>query len=264
MSSSYFYKGYITSPHPNNVRFTFPNGRELWANAATLAAASPYFKSLLESGFREGTTVFEERTESTSAEVNSIDFDDSDDEGLQPLEEALGRTPAASSSPAVDTCTHPIHHVKITQSSYITYLAVLCWISTGYIDWAPLSSSFSDTTTRANAISTTQKLNSLPIPSSPKSIYRLAHFLELTELKKLALQAIKAQLTVENIMDELFSETSRTFDDVTDLLVEFVREHRKELSLKSDPKWREMADRVVGLQWGGRVAWKLVAAMGDS
>ncbi|KAJ3486470.1 hypothetical protein NLI96_g4230 [Meripilus lineatus] len=42
-------------------------------------------------------------------------------------------------------------------------------------------------------------------PCSPKSMYRLAHQLQLTDLKKLAFEDIESKLSAQNIFNELFS-----------------------------------------------------------
>lgn len=64
-----------------------------------------------------------------------------------------------------------------------------------------------------------------PLPPSPKSVFRLAHFLQLEELKALALESIRTQLTVENAVVELVSDVSRCYEDAQRVVIDFVVEH---------------------------------------
>ncbi|KAK4700288.1 hypothetical protein P7C70_g5963, partial [Phenoliferia sp. Uapishka_3] len=242
-------QGLLTSPHHNNVCLSFPRdgGRELWANAEFLADTCPYFKTLLQSGFSENQG---SRPPKLTVKRTPLEFNDSDDD------EALAK-PVATSSPGC-TCASSHHMIEITQSSYVTYRAILCWIYTSFIEWAPLSSSFSDDGQRSKARLATlvQKRPKLPTPASPKSVYRLSHFLELKELQKLALQAFKSQLSVDNVMEELFSETSGTYSEVMELLIEFVIANREGIRKKMN--WDEISDRLGELPWGGKIAFKLM------
>lgn len=62
----------------------------------------------------------------------------------------------------------------------------------------------------------------LPLFASPKSVFRLAHYLEIEELKALALDSIRTQLTVENAAVELVSDVSRCYQDVQKVVLDFV------------------------------------------
>ncbi|KAK4703084.1 hypothetical protein P7C70_g3131, partial [Phenoliferia sp. Uapishka_3] len=240
--------GFMKSPHHSNVCFIFPrDGRQLWGNAETLASASPYLKLLLQSGFDEGQEQTEAPAPKGTGKRLQLPFDDSDDE------EAL---PALKESLVSSACTYPRRAVEITQASYVTYMAVLCWICTDFIDWAPLSSTFSDPTGRAKALAVRkQREPNLPAPASPKSVYRLAHLLELPKLTQLALDAITSQLTVDNIIQELFSETSGDFEDVRELLVSFAINNR--VNLRTKATWGDIEGRFDEMPWAGKIALRL-------
>lgn len=128
----------LANPHDICLFFPRHNGR-LWTRSDVLAGLSPYFKTLLSSGFADSVTVPAKRarTESQAPSVVSAgekDFDDSDDEtdGVY-----FRRNPVKKSEEDV-----VIEHKKvtITGTAFSTYRAVLAYIRTGYIAFAPLSS----------------------------------------------------------------------------------------------------------------------------
>ncbi|KAL8278176.1 hypothetical protein RQP46_009349 [Phenoliferia psychrophenolica] len=245
----------LGSPFVNSVQFVFPRdgGRELWSNADILSDASPYFKALLESGFSESRSSITHPS-SGAIERSALDFEDSDDD------EAFA-TPPSDAPASAHSSTFPHHRIEITKASFITYQAVLCWIYTDHLSWAPLASSFAATATgRSDAIQrAVEKRPKVPYPASPKSVYRLAHLLEIPALQKLALAELKSQLTVANAAAELFSETSWRYDDVFQVVLEFTTSQSDEL--KTSEPWTKMLEQVDELPWGGRVALKLALAL---
>lgn len=64
-----------------------------------------------------------------------------------------------------------------------------------------------------------------PPPVSPKSVFRLAHLLDLPALQALALAAFRARLTVGNVAAQLFSSTADLHDDVRAAAAEFAAAH---------------------------------------
>ncbi|KAL8277521.1 hypothetical protein RQP46_010076 [Phenoliferia psychrophenolica] len=60
---------------------------------------------------------------------------------------------------------------------------------------------------------------------SPKSVYRLAHYLDLVELQDLALDVIESELTVENILEELLGETAREYEEIREVEMRFALEY---------------------------------------
>ncbi|GAA5954325.1 hypothetical protein JCM10213_009176 [Rhodosporidiobolus nylandii] len=212
-----------------DVRLSFPRQkRELWTSSAVLSQ-SPYFATLLSSGFFEDAG--EEAASSTPA-ADAAPFDDSDDE-------TDGHLPKP---PAVPASSLPPHKtISITEASYSTYLAVVCWMQCGHISFAPLASSFRTSTTSLSEAAQNRKAAIFPpssdssspfpppTPVSPKSAYRLAHLLELPTLAALSLANFRSQLTPQNVACELFSDVSACYDEVCDAALDFTLKNLKEV-----------------------------------
>ncbi|KAL0960934.1 hypothetical protein HGRIS_005939 [Hohenbuehelia grisea] len=149
--------------------------------------------------------------------------------------------------------------VVVKDVAYTTYRAVLYYLYTDTIVFAPLSSSFlSSTRESAGTPSSsppsvaasaaqgsiavggkpTQNVHTaasrkewiadwmrsnpgLPTPCSAKAAYRLADRLDLRELKERASQHILKSLTVENIAYEVFCPFAAAFDDIRKVQVNF-------------------------------------------
>jgi len=110
------------------------------------------------------------------------------------------------------------------------------YLQTGHVWFAPLTSSFSHlplearSKARLDAISAQHKLEpKLPPPASPKSVYKLAHYLSLPSLQSLALQDISRQLSIENVFIELFDGLPSVYDEVRKVMVEYAVKHKKEV-----------------------------------
>ncbi|KAI5480476.1 hypothetical protein MNV49_000629 [Pseudohyphozyma bogoriensis] len=150
---------------------------------------------------------------------------------------------ASSKSEKVDdspsSCDAPYHEIAVTDTAYTTYRAVLCWIHSSHIDFARLSSSFrqppssTNTTSNETRLETIQSLSRrqpfLPLAASPKSVYRLAHFLSLPRLMELALASIKSQLTPQTVAYELFSTTSEGYEEVREVCLAYAAKHWSEV-----------------------------------
>ena len=240
MIADVFLSDCITTSTPSNVKFSFPHNRSLFGNVDSLSKASPYYKTLFESGFAEGSlSTLEQGAAKSNRRVVEREFDDSDDEAEEdimpeatPIPSTASDTPAAATVPSSDTLTKPdpsFRLVNIDAAAYTTYHAVLCYLQTGHITFAPLRSSFRlqpDSTTLRNAkIAELHFDHSHPLPASPKSVYRLAHFLELCKLADLALVNIKSQLTPENIAFEVFGDGVVPYDDLSDLLLDYAAQN---------------------------------------
>jgi hypothetical protein len=155
-----------------------------------------------------------------------IDDDDSDGEtdGML-VEKASHPTP-----------TFPFHDVRITSAAYTTYRSVLVWIYSGHISFAPLTSTLKnkkvETEEGHNQLeSSAIQRPDLPASPSPKSVYRLAHYLGLDDLRKLALDSIASQITVNNVAQELFGDVGRTYEEVQTNEMDFAVKHWKEVKV---------------------------------
>ena len=219
---------YNSTPSSNNVRFAFPSsGLSLYGHVELLSKASPYYKTLFESGFAEGSPSTSEQGASKSNRRKvEREFEDSDDE----TDETIHTSRAdAALVPAPADSDAGFRLVNIDAAAFTTYRAVLCWMQAGHIDFAPLRSSFRlhpDSTALRNAkITSSSHDSSHPLPASPKSVYRLAHYLELPKLADLALANIKSQLTKENVAFEVFEDVASIYDEVGKLEVAYAVEH---------------------------------------
>lgn len=164
-----------------------------------------------------------------------------------------------------ETSTPPKLTVVVKDVAYSTYLALLYYLYTDTIVFAPLSSSFisknqtpgtpvltasqpSPSETQGNT--STQKRNTYqysttsrhewieewkknnperPAPCSAKAAYRLADRFDLADLKERASQHIIKSLTVENIAYEVFSAFAAAFVDIRKVQVEFFLKHWKDI-----------------------------------
>lgn len=107
-----------------------------------------------------------------------------------------------------------VHEFKPTSGSYKTYRSVLMWVYSSQIRFAPLDSSVRySTTSDAKLLQKTKSIQSDKF-SSPKSVYRLAHYLQLSELSKIALESIESQIEFENVAYELYSDLSKNYEEV--------------------------------------------------
>ncbi|BGP17801.1 hypothetical protein JCM10213_001698 [Rhodosporidiobolus nylandii] len=223
---------------PNDVRLFFPsfgtNGAELWTSSELLRSISPYYANLFSSDFVEATTRHNKRPrlsgpvscattpaeagqESSAASatpsLRSRDIEDSDDE----LDGFLVQS--TPSSLALDTTESDLSYreVRVSETCYSTYRAVLLWALSGHITFSPLSSAPSPSSKATSSAALQAHLTTdpqLPLPVSPKSVYRLCHLLEISDLRALALSNFASQLTAANVAAELFSDTAIAYDEV--------------------------------------------------
>ncbi|KAJ8593818.1 hypothetical protein M405DRAFT_785433 [Rhizopogon salebrosus TDB-379] len=185
--------------------------------------------------------------------------------------------------------------VVIRDVAYATYRAVLYYIYTDVIVFAPISSSFSSTaqksrmptgvltaqapsdsqsnlvdgpkastsaetpTSRREWIRKWQQAHpERPSPCSAKAVYRLADKLGLLDLKERAYQHIQKSLAVENIPYEVFSPFSATFSDVRKVQVNYFLEHWGDI--RSSEAMRNVWQQIrIGRHPGFEEVWPLIA-----
>lgn len=215
----------LTSAHPNDVQFNFPDRRSLWANSTILKARSPYFEQLLSSSFSESSkSLNSTSTQNPSQDEVQIDFDDSDAE-VEPSSSSVKLIPPKNED---SDCRVQFHQVPVSSGSYETYHSLLCWLYTGHIDFAHLKSNFIYQSFPPKNLQSrhlylrefTEKHPGLPLAVSTKSIYRLAHFLELPELEELALKQFEKQLDNNNVAFELWGETAEKYEKIRDVCLD--------------------------------------------
>lgn len=193
-----------------------------------LSSISPYLKTMLASEYAEGSSR-RNRPRSVADVVegggaNNDGGDDSDDEADAHL---LSTRPPSLSSEGLGDLT--FRQMTIKAARYSTWRAVLLYLTTGYIDFAPLLSSGarSDQLYHDHA----KEEPDLPLPVSPKSVYRLAHLLELPDLEQLAFTAFVSSLTVSGgtamrSLSRIISESCLFSTPFTNPLVRYVAQRQ--------------------------------------
>lgn len=156
------------------MRFTFPaTNTEIWESSAFLKRQSPYFANLLTSEFAEGTPTASSKKRkvaeegSTRVEKPTADspFDDSDGEADQ----------ASAQVRDEPSCELPVYEITITSAAFSTYRAALCYLRTGYINFAPLSSTApgpslsNDASVKKSILSAVLPLNKQPAGTAAAS-----------------------------------------------------------------------------------------------
>ncbi|GAA5895026.1 hypothetical protein JCM5296_000940 [Sporobolomyces johnsonii] len=254
----------ILDRSPNNVCFKFPRtSRYLWANEDNLRKLSAYYDSLLSSEFAEGST--SSQAVPSSSLLAEYTYEDSD---IEADELELGRKLKSKTEQEqgqnAELDGAPFKMVTVVDTAYTTYFAVLVWVATGYIRFAPLRSKFrsdnmwgfaslcskfmsgdtGDDQARAVELKKVFSRSSpqLPLPTSPKSVYRLAHLLELPQLLQLALNNFKSQLRPANVAYELYSDVACAYEAIRDAALDFAVTNWKEVSKAAGT--REMERRA--------------------
>ncbi|GAA6007065.1 uncharacterized protein JCM10292_003447 [Rhodotorula paludigena] len=259
------------SPIPHNVRLFFPNagskGAEIWTTAHLLSFSSPYLKDLLSSDFAESVTPSSKKRQRRSAAPEqdvklqgqpSKDYHDSDDE-LDDL--FLDNFPRPLFTLEL-VPEHSFRQITITSTAYTTYFATIRWLETGSIAFGDLTSKCrpqdpSAAHTRDECLreellghnksegsqDCTKEPHSTPwCPVSPKSVYRLAHLLQLDHLQQVCLTYISQNITHHAAARELFDNASVLYDAWREVLLDYVVEHWDDVTATST--WQEMDVRI--------------------
>ncbi|GAA5848218.1 hypothetical protein JCM9279_000982 [Rhodotorula babjevae] len=237
------------TPFPHDVRIFFPkvgqHGAELWTTSALLSSSSQYLKRILEADASDsvatGTKRQRQSTQRRQADgAPDKDFADSDDETDEALELSL-----------FDPVGEPdisYRQITVKCAAHTTYRAVLRYFETGYIRFAPLSSSCrpaiaNAALTRAECVvSMRQAEPALPVPASSKSTYSLAQLLECKPLQQTCLVALLEQLRPYNAAAELFGDMALTWPDWRKLVVAYVVKHWDDVV--ETPTWKEAQTRI--------------------
>ncbi|BGP24411.1 hypothetical protein Rt10032_c03g1470 [Rhodotorula toruloides] len=236
--------------------------RRIWASSTILAQVSPWWAEHVQtSGFRE-ESLTHAPTPAERSEWHDSDCSDAEHEAESSCLPQLD-SPFATPPPSPPTRTHDLppfrRIVPIHGTSYRTYRAFLGWVFTGQVQLAPLTSSFRYPSIAAGPtpISATssyrQHAASLaafsrlyphrPTPVSPKSLYRLAHFLEIPTLQRLCIDALKDTLTSANVAYELFSDPlAEVYQEVFELELELAQEGWDEV--KQSQAMRDVTERM--------------------
>ncbi|GAA6010182.1 hypothetical protein JCM10207_005655 [Rhodosporidiobolus poonsookiae] len=210
-------------PNPHDVCLVFPrstgNDLRLYTSRGLLSRSSPYFADMFSSDFSEAKPSRPAKRPRPAADEE--DMDDSDDE-------TDDHYAAKASSSSTDDVPVGYHIVSVAEACYSTYNALLTFLATGFLQFAPLRSTVLPLNPNAADARQDALLKmgegraDLPMPPSPKSIYRLADRLQLDELRSIALDQIKSSLVVDTAALELANPTALRYDEVSQVVVEFV------------------------------------------
>ncbi|BGP40876.1 hypothetical protein JCM10449v2_004841 [Rhodotorula kratochvilovae] len=239
----------------NNVRLLFPkvgdSGAELWTTAELLSSSSPYLEELLTSEFSEGVQLGVKRSRTSPAPVTHMidsnapkNFEDSDDE----TDGTVSTADPPELHAVQDGTELTYRQITVTQAAYATWRAVLRYLETGFIRFAPLSSASqpndpSAILTRDEYITTVRKYEpALPAPVSPKSTYRLAHLLQLEHLQQLCLAQLAATLTAHSAAHELFDDAAVCYEDWRKVMLTYVVKTWD--SVSHSASWKETMERI--------------------
>ncbi|POW08197.1 hypothetical protein PSHT_09660 [Puccinia striiformis] len=143
-----------------------------------------------------------------------------------------------------------IHRVTITSTPYTTYRALLLYIYSNSIAWAPLRSNWMVHKQRMESkgrspgkragfvrehavkFSLAMEMDELQ-PTSPKSMFVLADMLQLPELRQEALDQFMRSLQVDNICIELGCSFLGKYDRVRQLAFEFLKSNKSVIQTHS-------------------------------
>ncbi|KAF8158296.1 hypothetical protein B0H34DRAFT_708202 [Crassisporium funariophilum] len=237
------------------------------------------------------------------ADSSSADSDKQEPEGTQSADSSVPspRSSIIEPPPSVSqqsrqeaSVIFPKMTVVVRDVAYTTYRAMLYYIYTDNVVFAPLSSSFLTATPNISAtpaeslpstpsegpsqglgvryfsmhetsLSRTEWIREWmrnnpgrPAPCSAKAMYRVADRLDLWELKERAAQHILKSLTVENIAYEVFSPFAATFEAIRKVEIEFFLSHWHDIRTSSSMKnvWVQIRN---GRHPGFEEVWPLIA-----
>ncbi|GAA5963206.1 hypothetical protein JCM8115_001058 [Rhodotorula mucilaginosa] len=250
---------------------------ELWTTADFLGKASEYYKALFASGSAEtvtrsrskrarGPSVTSEQKPLAQAANSdpSVDWQDSDDETDAFLVEHDWMSCTTSKQ---DTAELEYQQIEVRETAYSTMCAVLLYLQSGHIKFAPTRSSHAlspdelVTKRKAALVEALEEHPTLPPPVSPKSVYRLAHLLDREELQKMALDSLTSSLTFSGAARELFSPVSLAHNKLRQVVLEFVVKNWKEV--KATEGWQAVRAEIASgqLEGGAQILLDLFAAI---
>ena len=178
-----------------------------------------------------------------SSTLESLISDNDSDAGV---DEMTFEAPSPSHEPL---STFPYYRIQISDAACTTYKAVLTYLQFNHIRFAPLTSSFEPLPEDMRHLARLDYLSKhklddplLPYPASPKSIYRLAHSLDLSSLSKLALSNYSSQLSPCNVAFEMMDPIIDEHEQVCQVLVDYLVKNWNEIV--KDGNFKELLEKV--------------------
>ncbi|TFK54021.1 hypothetical protein OE88DRAFT_1732748 [Heliocybe sulcata] len=225
----YAYSRRSTSGRVCQPRPLFASSSILEAQAAKESSdGESYFRALLFGpSFMESfdTTLRDDTVPSTRLYADNYDYD-SDSDLEDDKDSSITDTGASVGLSAAGRT------IFIEDAAYTTWHALILYLYTGHVSFKPLrsesagcgsaSSTFPDLSVPPNRDPSRNVDRLCTVQCSPKSMYRLADKLGLPYLEILALEAIKASITINNIVQEVFSSFSSRYDTIREKQVDFL------------------------------------------
>jgi hypothetical protein len=200
----------------------------------------------------------------SSPEKPAIDWLDSDDETDDFLVERDWSGCKTASRDSVDL---EYQQIDVRETAYSTMNAVLLYLATGHIEFAPLNSLL-ETRSQGNSGGRRTLLDkhvskhpTLPPPVSPKSVYRLAHLLQREELQQLALDSLSSGLSIEGARRELFSLVSIAYADVRKIILDYVVKNWEKV--QASESWNELSEKAMAgeIEGAAQISFVLLRAL---
>ncbi|GAA6041211.1 hypothetical protein JCM8097_008345 [Rhodosporidiobolus ruineniae] len=309
------YDTFFDSPALSDVCFSFGSRstrRFIFASKRFLAARSEYFKSMFDSGFSEGNSdaaggsdgedrPTKRRRVPTAEAAASIWANDADgtewlpEDWLEQHQSDAAESAEADQDEQVSPGGRTV--VRVEDANYITYRAMLYWLHSEWIEFAPPASDFTVALLRMSASSPAPSSSSdssdtdtdtitgnppqpaassypsrrafllaqldepaLPVePPSPHAVYRLADKLGLEELQENAREAIVEGFTVENVLYELVSSIAYQYDEIRDAALNFAWKNWDAVS--STPAFDRVVDGAADIEGGTILLAKLMKGL---
>ncbi|GAA5984448.1 hypothetical protein JCM10908_003350 [Rhodotorula pacifica] len=273
---------------PIHLRLSFPKSADseldLWTTTSFLAEVSDYYKDLLASGCAEtqprrskrrrngkapsNADASDQAQPDANSEQSTVDWQDSDDEADDFI---ISRKAFANKDTLDKLGDSEFRQIETRETAFSTFRAVLLYLQmqTGEIRFAPLKSSLAPhkpgaKTTRTQLLSVAfVKEPDLPLPVSPKSVFRLAHLIRHEKLQKVALEAFASRLTIDGAAHELFCPVAVAYDEVRKPIVDYVVKNWKEI--KATTSWKLLRPKAACGEIGGgaQILSDLLGAMCD-
>ncbi|KAI0761409.1 hypothetical protein BC629DRAFT_995836 [Irpex lacteus] len=215
------------------------NPQIVYANSGVMKAASQHFHKHFNDESAAGQKIDRETEDYGYDSDSDIDDSEAEERALETQGISDGEVwddkstrSAPSPAPAEDdnslaseklelAGTRYKYRVVIPDVAAKTWQALVHFIYTGTIHFAPLKSQGLELR-REEENQHREKNPHLPPLCSPKSVYRLAEFVGLEELKHLAQKDLKAKITKETVAREVFSRFSSMYSDILDMQLEIL------------------------------------------
>ncbi|KAI0692945.1 hypothetical protein BC835DRAFT_1355276 [Cytidiella melzeri] len=151
-----------------------------------------------------------ERAAASSSRLPLLDRIGNETNAVKPEPNSPSSLPTATQA---DLPSYGGKTIVILGAAAHTWEAILYWLLTGAIVFAPLTSE--GRTSRNTAIEQSRLANpDRPSPVSCKSVYRIADALKLESLKAQTLDHLGRRLSMNTYLDELFSDFTSRYEEV--------------------------------------------------